>query len=198
MPTERSKHMDLMQNEKFRKILSEVDKDWSVEERVRYVLQEIGICDETIIHIVTKGVTIENLCEYTLWQNSGFLANFTQKCKELFDAINDFIRKNDITRDWTEEERIRYELQKAGVDDKIIRIIMAGSKIANLYEHTLCEEAEFPQDFHEGCRELSSSINFLIDEQKVNNTVGVITFITILQKNIIKDNEIKRAICLFH
>ncbi len=183
--------MNLMQNEKFKKIISEVDTDWSIEERVRYVLQKLGICDETIIHIVTAGVKTENLDRYTLWQESGFLENLDEKCKELSDAINNW--NNDIEANWTVEERLMYELQKLGCNESIIRIIMAGAKIANLYENTLLEKSEFLQDF----QELYSAINTFIEKQDADNKIGIITFIRTLQENIMKSNEIKRVICLF-
>lgn len=188
--------MDLRKNKKFKKIVSEVDTDWSIEERVRYVLRMLGICDETIINIVTKGVRIENLNSFSLWEASGFKENFHQKCKELFDIINAFF--DDIDKNWTVEERMRYELQKLEIcDENIIRIIIAGLKVADLYEHTLLEKSEFPQDFHKGFNELSSSIKDFIAKQEPGK-IGIITFISTLQEIIMKDGEIERVPYLFH
>lgn len=180
--------MDLMKNEQFKKIVSEVDLNWSIEERIRYVLLKLGISDQTIIHIVTKGVTIENLYSETLWQSSGFLENYNSKCQELYNAINNFIRNNTINRNCTIEEKIRYKLTELGIcDSKVIRIIVSGAKIASLSEYPY-------HDFQQELKELSSSINALVEDSE---PVGILTFIRILQKNIMKDNEIKSIIFLF-
>lgn len=87
--------MKLMQSDEFKEILQAVNTDWSIEERVRYVLHHLGVRDETIIHIVTRSVIKKDLCQYTIWQQSGFLTNLNSKCEELFVAINDFLGNTD-------------------------------------------------------------------------------------------------------
>ena len=64
--------MKLMQSDEFKEILQAVNTDWSIEERVRYVLHHLGVSDETIIHIVTRSVIKKDLFKHTIWQQSGF------------------------------------------------------------------------------------------------------------------------------